>query len=71
MKEVVGDFTQKQIGTTYFRGSKPIDGVWATLDLTACNAAIMPSGFGVGNYCLFVIDFATKDLIGEAPPKVA
>jgi hypothetical protein len=70
MKEVVGEFTQKQIGTTYFRGSKTIDGVWATSDLTVCNAAIMPAGFGVSNHRLFVIDFVTKDLVGEAPPKV-
>jgi hypothetical protein len=27
MKEVVGDFTVQQLGATYFRGSKPIDGV--------------------------------------------
>ncbi len=70
MKEVVGEFTQKQIETTYFRGSKPIDGLWATLDVTVCNAAIMPAGFGVGNHRLFVIDFVTTDIVGEAPPKV-
>ncbi len=38
--------------------------------MTVCNAAIMPAGFGVGNYRLFVIDFVTKGLVGEAPPKV-
>jgi hypothetical protein len=27
MKEVVGDFTGKPVGATYFRGSTPIDGV--------------------------------------------
>jgi hypothetical protein len=27
MKEVVGDFTSKAIGSTFFGGSKPIDGV--------------------------------------------
>jgi hypothetical protein len=70
MKEVVGEFTQKQIGTTYFRGSEPIGRVWATSGVTVCNAAIMPAGFGVGDHRLFVIDFVTKDLVGEAPPKV-
>jgi hypothetical protein len=29
MSEVVGDFTGKCIGATFFCGSKPIDGVWA------------------------------------------
>ncbi len=27
MREVVGDFTRQPVGPTYFRGSKPIDGV--------------------------------------------
>ncbi len=67
MKEVVGEFTGKKIGTTFFRGSKPIDGVWATSDITVSNAAIMPAGYGIG---LFVIDFASKDIVGTSPPKI-
>jgi hypothetical protein len=35
MKEVVGQFTGKQLGATHFRGSKPIDAVWATPDISA------------------------------------
>jgi hypothetical protein len=27
MKEVVGDFTQQRVRATFFRGSKPIDGM--------------------------------------------
>ncbi len=27
MKEVVGEFTHQCVGATFFRGSKPIDGV--------------------------------------------
>ncbi len=33
MREVVGTFTGKQIGATYFQGQTPIDGVWATSDV--------------------------------------
>jgi hypothetical protein len=44
MKEVVGTFTGKQIGLTYFWGSKPIDAVWATLDIQVAGACIMPAG---------------------------
>ena len=33
-REVVGNFTGKQVGPTFFRGSNPIDGVWATSDIT-------------------------------------
>jgi hypothetical protein len=65
MKEVVGEFTAKQLGATYFQGSEPIDGIWATGNLTVTNACIMPVGFGVGDHQLFVIDFATTTLVGS------
>ena len=70
MKEVVGDFTGKQIGSTFFRGKKPIDGVWATSDITISNAAIMPAGYGIGDHRLFVIDMAAADIVGSIPPKI-
>jgi hypothetical protein len=38
MSEVVGDFTGKCIGATFFRGFKPIDGVWATQDIVITHA---------------------------------
>jgi hypothetical protein len=58
------------IGSTFFRGSKPIDSVWATSDIAVCNAAIMPAGYGIGDHCLFVIDFSMMDIIGKSPPKI-
>jgi hypothetical protein len=59
IKEVVGDFTVRQLGVTCFQESKPIDGIRATRDLTMANACVMPVEFGVGNHQLFVIDFVT------------
>jgi hypothetical protein len=50
MKAAMGEFTVQQLGATYFRGSKPIDGVWATGDITVTNACVMPVGFGVGDH---------------------
>ena len=70
MVEVVGEFTGKQIGATFFRGSKPIDGVWATQDLVVTHACVMPAGFGVGDHQLFVIDFQEESPIGRAPFQV-
>jgi hypothetical protein len=64
MKEVMGEFTTKQLGATYFRGSVPIDAVWATSDVAVVNACVMPVGYGVGDHCLFVVDFATASLVG-------
>ena len=33
MIEAVGNYTGKKIGATFFRGTKPIDGVWVTSDV--------------------------------------
>jgi hypothetical protein len=30
----------------------------------------MPAGYAIGDHRLFVIDFATQDLIGAHPPKI-
>jgi hypothetical protein len=70
MSEVVGNFTGTKIGPTFFRGSKPIDGIWATPDIVIAHACIMPAGFGVGDHCLFVMDFQEESLVGKAPLRI-
>jgi hypothetical protein len=70
MKEVVGEFTRTPIGSTFFRCSKPIDGVWAISNISVCNMAIMPAGYGIGNHRLFVINFSMMDIIGKSPPRI-
>jgi hypothetical protein len=70
MKEVVGEFTARQLGATHFCRSKPINGVWTTGDITVTNACVMPVGFGVGDHQLFVIDFATTTLVGSGTTTV-
>jgi hypothetical protein len=69
MKEMVGTCTGKKIGLTFFRGQLPIDGIWATSDVTISNACIMHAGYGIGDYCLFIIDIHTSSLIGMRPPR--
>jgi hypothetical protein len=64
MKEVVGEFTTQRLGATYFRGSVLIDAVWATSNMAVVNACVMPVGYGVGDHCLFVVDFVTALLVG-------
>jgi hypothetical protein len=64
MKEVVGEFTARKLGATYFQGSMPIDAIWATSDVTVANACVMPVGYGIGKHCLFVVDFATTSGTG-------
>ncbi len=70
MQEVVGKFTGRSIGPTYFGGSRPIDAVWATSDVQVAGACIMPTGYGVEDHRLFVVDFVASSLIGLAPKKI-
>jgi hypothetical protein len=67
MVEVDGELTGKQISATVFRGSKPIDGIWATQDLVVTHVCVMPVGFGMGDHQLFVVDFQEESFIGRAP----
>jgi hypothetical protein len=67
MKEVVGLYTGKKLEPTYFRGSKPIDGIWATSDVTIALACVMPVGFGIGDHRLFVVDVLMASLVGSEP----
>ena len=70
MIEAVGNYTGKKIGATFFRGSKPIDGVWVTSDVVIIRACVMPAGYRIGDHCLFVLEFLTSSLIGHDPPKI-
>ncbi len=70
MSEVVGTHTGDLLGATFFRGSRPIDAVWATTDLVVVGACVMPCGYGIGDHRLFVIDFLTSSLVGDSPLKV-
>ena len=54
MQAVVGEFTGKKIGPTFFKGSKPIDRVWATNDLIVTHACVMPAGFDVGDHHIII-----------------
>jgi hypothetical protein len=70
MSEVVGDFMGRKLGPAFFRGSKPIDGVWATHDILVTHACVMPAGYGVGDHRMFVIDFQEASLVGTEPFRV-
>ena len=70
MKEAISEFTGRKLGATFFRGSKPIDAVWHTQDVIVTGACVMPAGYGVGDHRLFIIDFLTSSLVGNAPPRI-
>jgi hypothetical protein len=66
MVKVVRNHTGKCIGPTFFKGSVPIDGVWATANINITKSCIMPAGYGVGDHRLFVVDFQEESLIGAS-----
>jgi hypothetical protein len=70
MQEVVGELTSKKFGPTFFRGTKPIDGVWETEDLTVTHACVLPAGYGVGNHWMFIVNYQSASLVREAPFRV-
>ncbi len=70
MKEVLGEFTRTPVEITCFWGSKLIDGIWATADIMVCNASIMLAGYSIGDHLLFVINFASSNiLLGIRPQR--
>lgn len=73
MVEVVGEFTGKYLGPTFFRGLKLIDWIWAYLDIMVTHKCVMPAGFSVGDHRLFffIIDFQEASLVGEARQWIA
>ena len=70
MKKVVSTFTGQKIGATFFHGTKPIDGIWATSDIVVVGACAIPCGYGVGDHRMFIVDFRTSSLIGHTSPKI-
>jgi hypothetical protein len=65
LRKAVLQHTGTQIGATFFRGSKPIDGLWVSSNIDIANVYIMPFGYRVGNHCMFVLDVALESLIGK------
>jgi hypothetical protein len=69
MKEIVGEFTGRKIGPTFFCGSKPIKGVWATADIKISNACVMPANYGIEDH-IFIVDLVQSSMIGETPCQI-
>jgi hypothetical protein len=67
MSEVVGDFTGKKLGATYFRGTKPIDCIWATKDIVITHACVMPTRYRVGDHRMSWSTCRRNHLLGMRP----
>jgi hypothetical protein len=70
MRETILQHTGKSPGATFFRGSKPIDGLWVSSDIDISNACVMPFGYGVGDHHAFILDIPIESLVGISPVKI-
>jgi hypothetical protein len=70
LREAVLQQTGNSPGSTFFRGSKPIDGIWISSDIDISNACVMPFGYGVGDHRAFILDITIESLVGINPVKI-
>jgi hypothetical protein len=70
LQEAILHHTGSCPGATYFRGSKPIDGLWVSDDLDISNACVMPFGYGIGDHRAYILNVPLELLAGENPIKI-
>jgi hypothetical protein len=70
LRKAVLHHTGTRTGASFFRGSKPINGLWVSNNLNIANVCVMPFGYGVGNHRMFVLDVTLESLIGKTPTKI-
>jgi hypothetical protein len=70
LREAIIHHTGKSPGATFFRGSKPIDGLWVSGNIDISNACVMPFGYAVGDHCAYVLDIPIESLVGINPVKI-
>jgi hypothetical protein len=70
LQEAVIQHTGTSPGATFFRESKPIDGMWVSGDLDISNACVMPFGYSVGDHHAFVFNILLESVIGIDPVKI-
>ncbi len=70
LREAIIHHTGKSPWATFFRGSKPIDGLWVTGDMDISNVCVMPFGYGEGDHCAYILDIPIESLEGINPVKI-
>jgi hypothetical protein len=70
LQEAIVQHTGTSPGTTFFQGSRPINGLWISSKLDISNTCMMPFGCGIGNHRAFILDTPIKSLVGIDPVKI-
>ncbi len=71
LREAIVQHTGLSPGATFFRGSRPINGMWVSSNLKISNACVMPFGYGIGDHRAFILDIPIESLVGVDPVKIA
>ena len=70
MKEQCRQVTGQKLPGTHVRGTKPIDGIYATTGVVCLNAKLLQKYRGVGDHRCFIVDFSSSSVIGDVFPRV-
>jgi hypothetical protein len=70
LSKVILKHTGLRTGMTFFWGSRPINGLWASGNIDISNACVMPFGYGAGYHHAFIFDIPLESLVGENPVKI-
>jgi hypothetical protein len=70
LHEAIVQHTGTSPGATFFRGSKPINGMWVSSNLEISNACMMLFGYGIGDHRTFILDIPIESLVGVDPVKI-
>jgi hypothetical protein len=70
LREEIVHHTGTSPGTTFFQGSKPINGLWVSSNLDISNACVMSFSYSIGNHRAFILDIPIKSLVGVDPLKI-
>jgi hypothetical protein len=70
LQEVILQHTDTRTGATFFRGSKPINGLWASSNLEISNTCVMPFGYGVGDHQAFILGIMLESQVGKNLTKI-
>ena len=68
--EAVHRYTGLPSPPTFFRGSKPIDGIWVSPELEVEAVSILPFHKDIGDHRPIIIDITNASLIGEQITKI-
>jgi hypothetical protein len=70
LQELCRQTTGQPLPPTHNQGRIPMDAIFGTAGVEPTAAILLPSGAGMGDHRVFLIDLSSQSLIGDAFPRV-